>query len=175
MTNLPVTYFNDNLRIPDPATGELVDLALLLEHASDRQKLEVFECLEAMRKAIAAAKHLCAGALRKQYGFGTSEGAGYRFEVKQGSNWRKVDTTDTLRAMVAEGTILQADMDRCLPAAPTPSPKQLDALVRRLTKMDPVAAQRLADCCTVSDPVLYGVRPVASDASAVLAEATESL
>ena len=151
---------HDELAVVDPDTGALE----LLSEASDRALAHAADLLAEHDAFILQCKRAVAHELRERYGVGKAEAGGYEFRVTESTSWPMGPVSDALTRLVAEGSIGEGDVRRCVPDKPRPNPVQLKALLGRLMVSDPDAARVLAAAASVSPPSVRDVRAVAVDA-----------
>lgn len=164
MTPLPVRHIDGGqTAVVDPSTGEMV----ALRDASDRALAHAAAVLAEYDRNTFAFRRAVAAELRHRHGVGKVTAGGYAFTVAESQSWPLGATKGVLEDLVAEGVINEAEMERCIPVKPRPDPRQLKALVGRLTVSDPDAARRLARACTLSPPSLRDVVDRSVDATTV--------
>lgn len=161
MSTLPVLLDDEyGYAVVDRETG----LMVALTDASDRAIAQAAADLAEHDKRVFELKRALAAEMHSRHGVGTAHAGGYAFEVAESQSWPKGATEATLKHLLAEGKISEADMRRAMPEKPSPAAGQLKALIGRLTVKDPEAAKLLAKAATVSPPSLREVRPEAVDA-----------
>ena len=145
---------HDELAVVDPNTGALE----LLSEASDRALAHAADLLAEHDAFILQCKRAVAHELRDRYGVGKAEAGGYEFRVTESTSWPMGPVSDALTRLVAEGSIGEGDVRRCVPELPRPDARALKATLGRLMLSDPNAAKVLADACTVSPPSVRDIR-----------------
>ena len=160
--SLPIlrTGVHEQLAVVDPDTGTVN----LLATASDRALAHAADLLAEHDAFVLQCKRAVAHELRERYGVGKAEAGGYEFRVTESTSWPMGPVSDALTRLVAEGSISEGDVRRCVPDRPKPNPVQLKALLGRLMVSDPDAARVLAAAATTSPPSVRDVRAVAVDA-----------
>lgn len=153
---------HDELAVVNPDTGALE----LLSEASDRALAHAADLLAQHDADVLSMKRAVAHELRDRYGVGKAEAGGYEFRVTESTSWPMGAVSDALTRLVAEGSIGEGDVRRCVPSKPKANPVQLKALLGRLLVSDPDAARVLAAAATTSPPSVRDVRVVAVDEAA---------
>lgn len=151
-----------DLQVPDPDTGEVLAIRDASDHALATAAREIAD----LDRQLFDAKRALASELRDRHGVGVVHAGGHAFTVAEAQSWPATATKLALACLVAEGEITQADVDRAMPAKPTPDKRAIKALISRLVGTSPAAAQVLADAGTVSPASVRDVRVEAVDEEA---------
>ena len=161
--SLPIVWMDDDdLGVVDPDTGVMT----FLSEASDRALAHAADLLAQHDADVLSMKRAVAHELRERYGVGKAEAGGYELRVTESTSWPLGAVTSALERLVADGSIGDADVRRCVPCKPKPDVVQLRALLGRLLVSDPDAARVLAAAATTSPPSVRDVREVAVDEAA---------